>query len=679
MTFMEYYKAYSMYTMDRYAEISGKEETRWMSSLASPVLFSIISSVYAMYLDSSVAFKVYKIIKNYRKNAENVVDEEDGFDAEATEALLAKQEKEYDTETMNKISAMLDLLETIYNQPWTEDQLDRIALDAIILGTGFGEIILNNYTESYEYVELDENEQRKVKKMKDFKTVLPSLERICPCDLIINGSFGWRWLQSSKHIIRRRIMTDDNIRKTFIQSVWKFDDYVAKDISETEIIDKNDWDMKIQNMMFWNIPWITNSMLKTTWNGNGYDSMWFFDNDIVTNNAFRFWEDEAKNRSETTKERQPLREVFVVHSGSHVQLFVNGRDLWQKPMLWPRKEKPFFLIHYKRSLNSIYGMGWGQIAYPLYKVQTAFLNLRIDISRLNASKPMLVKSDEAIFEGEEMMPMVPWKLIKVHDTEKGIRPAFEDLTGWEVSNSEVERTGKMILDTFWLNGYWLGIQNKVERAAKNVQELMKWSERGNKEFIKSIGRAFAFISKYWILLWRQIPNEDLKRICGSTIIKDIPVEEIIKEFTFSFNLNPNQSTVSEARIAVINQILDAAKDMVRVDWTPILDQDAAMRELFELSDLPEDLILEPTEYKKQMKAKIDTESELSKYQQEKMPQDVPWEVDNAAWAEMPAAWSGLPEVPAEPIPWLPSVPWIQWGSNVPWATRNTNPEGFNGQ
>lgn len=664
ITFLEYYKAYSMYSMDRYTELQNNEDTKRMSALTSPTMFTLVSTVYSMYLDGHAAFSVYKIIKRFKKWYEDTIDETE------VESNLEKNVQKLDEETQTKVNMLLDLLEHIYNQDETEEQLDRIALDAILLWTWFGAVVFYNYKETYNYLVFDEDQQRKVMKDKTIKFTLPWVEYCCPLEIIVVWSWWNKGIRRAKMVIRRRVMRQSNIQKTYVDSIWKFPAIDFDKLNENQCIDKNDREAKIQNMMFNNIPWITTEYYQgITWSNSTDTSSSFFFSDIVGSNSFQIWSDESKkkNNNNDTKSTDPLREVFEIYHWDSMQLFVSENSIGSRPMIWPRNEKPIFTINYKRWLNGVYGMWAWHIAYPLHKVQTAFLNMRIDIARLNANKPMLVKSDETIFQWEDINPQIPWKLIKVHDIEQWIKPAFEDLTGGTISSSEVEATGKMILEAFGLNGYSLWIQNKVERAATNVNALLKSSERGNKEFVKSYGRAMSFISKYWVLLARNLPDELLVKICGTTMIKDMEIDELVNEYNFTFNMKPNQSTVSEARMQVISQLIASAKDMVRADGTALMDQEEAYNQLLEMSDLPESLVLTIEEAKRQNKEKIDTDLELKKYAMDKqqelgIPPD--W-VPPEEWATPPAE------------KWLIPVAWVQWWSDIPWQFNNTNPEWIN--
>jgi hypothetical protein len=52
----------------------------------------------------------------------------------------------------------------------------------------------------------------------------------------------------------------------------------------------------------------------------------------------------------------------------------------------------------------------------------------------------------------------------------------------------------------------------------------------------------SFVAKYWIIsAIYNMDDETMEKICGNTILKDIPIEDIVEDFSFSFNLQSAHS------------------------------------------------------------------------------------------------------------------------------------------
>jgi hypothetical protein len=63
ITYIELYKKFFMWVMDRQVELDMKKSTKWMSNISSPILYMLTMAVFGMYQDSKVAFEVYRKIK----------------------------------------------------------------------------------------------------------------------------------------------------------------------------------------------------------------------------------------------------------------------------------------------------------------------------------------------------------------------------------------------------------------------------------------------------------------------------------------------------------------------------------------------------------------------------------------------------------------------------------------
>jgi hypothetical protein len=104
-------------------ELDKKPETKWMSNITSPIIYQLVNAVYGMYMDSKVAFEVYRKIK--KAKSEDLTEEE--------QAIYDKELKD----TTHLSNQMIDLIEHVYEECDGSDEFDLSVLDAIILGNGF--------------------------------------------------------------------------------------------------------------------------------------------------------------------------------------------------------------------------------------------------------------------------------------------------------------------------------------------------------------------------------------------------------------------------------------------------------------------------------------------------------------------------------------------------------------
>ena len=654
-TYLELFKNYLLYVMDRQA-ILESEWTAWMANIKSPVTYVIVSAIYGMYLDNSVSFEVYRQIRRYkwapvekwvmdnlteeqRKKIQDDIEEEDG--------LFSK--------------AILDLLEHVYSVRWADEVLDEIALNAIITWTWYGGIEYIKFEDKYKY-----NDGNWGKKEYIEKEDAPNIYSINPLNFFPSWSKdGTR--RRSKYDIVRKIMTKstfDNVYKFFNITLNK-----KKIDDEWEIIELKDWDMVIKNMMFNNMPWVISSK-KYDWWETVYWVSWWSHNDIVTDNSFQI----GKNSD--------LYEIYEVHTDNTIQIFANGVDHWVFERVWPRKRRPFFDIKFKSWLNWSAGMWAWYIAYNYQKIIDMFLNLRIDTDKIAASQPVVVGTDETIFNWKDHIDFYPWKIIKMHDPKNGIQP-LQTVQPWWTANNEVEIVSKMIQDSLGLSWYTLGVQQKIERAAKGITELVKWSERAMKEFVKNIARAMSFASKYiTILSVEYMSDETMTNIIGDTKLKELNIEDLIKDYTVSFDLQPLKTGVDQATTEMIRRFIQDAANMTRADWTPLFDQEAGYRLLLEKSWLPNELLLTEEEAEKYMIKQLENKYKMSSkerdMQQKYWPANMawPWEAQPSNWVWNSLWWGGttmtwVPQSWETNPKWVPW--WIPWMVGWEWGLNNPNP------
>jgi hypothetical protein len=170
-SFLEYYKNYLMYVMDRQVALDSKDETSWMANVKSPTTFFISSTLYGMYLTAQTQFNLTKRIT-----------EESPEDL--GEKLITANEYYYDIND-------------------TSESMDRISLDAILLGTGFGQVCYSTISD----------EIRMMKdggKKTDKKTYrIPSVEHINPMDIYID--MAAKNIYSSRYTIIRKIKNKNSL------------------------------------------------------------------------------------------------------------------------------------------------------------------------------------------------------------------------------------------------------------------------------------------------------------------------------------------------------------------------------------------------------------------------------------------------------------------------------------
>jgi len=635
-TFLELYKNFLWYTMDREVLLE-MEWKQWMANIKNPITFVIVSTIYWMYLDNSVAFEVYKQVRRFKWEWL----EEDVLNAIPDD--LKKKVEEENKEKDEYAQLILDMLEYIYSQQWADDVLDEIALHAIITWTWYWGIEYLKYEETYEYV-------LPWKGKKDFTDVVdtPTIYTINPLNFFPSRATD-RWKKTSKYDIVRKVMTKETFEKQF--SVYELT-LKEKEVREKwSILILKDWDMVLKNLLFNNLPWVTrrdvyySGWIYWTWN-------WPYHSDILTDNSFQIWWD--------------LYEIYEVHTDYTVQIFVNWIDHWVYPRLWPRKKRPFFRMRFKSGLNWEHWIWAAYIAYPYQKVTDQFLNLRIDTDRIAASQPLAVSSDESFFDWMDHLELYPWKLIKMHDPQNWL-VSLQTVQPWTVANQEVDLLSNAVKESLWLSWYAIGSQNKIERSARWVQELINASQRMLKEFVKEISKAMSFVSKYLIILCVEYMNNDtMKKILWTDKLKELSVEDLIKDYVVSFDMQPLKSSTDSLEADLLRKFIQETAWLTRPNGTPLLDQEAAYKMLLDKLNLPEDLLLTDKEAVDYQKQQIEDKYELMKYEQEKQQEQ--W-VSPQAQSIMPQ-WQSQ-QIEASGLPWW--IPWVQWWQITTAKANVTNP------
>lgn len=619
-SFLEYYKNYLMYVMDRQTELDKDEKTRWMANVKSPTTFFITSTLYGMYLTSQTQFSLTK----------RITDDE-------SEKLSEK---------------IIGLNQYYYDMNETSENMDRIAMDSLLLGTWFWQVCYTKVS--------DEVRMMKAGWKKDVSKEynIPSIEHINAMDIFIDSAA--KSIYNSRFVVVRKIKNKNSLNSYYkdILGGQKID---LKKLESWEILETKDWNMVIRYMMFNNMPGVNNAWAKpgTTIENNIQHY------DILTDNSFRFWE---------KKDWQyigDLVEVFEVHTDNDITLFVNGQKYGAFEKSFPRRKKPFFSIKNKESLNMLYGLGSWYLAYNLQKMSDMFLNLRMDLTRLESTAPIAVDSGDSYFDGQDVFKPYPWQIVKLTDPQKWWRK-LEYWYNPNLAGQEVEQITKMVQDSFGLSWYSMGIQQKVERVARWVQELVDSVDRAFAWFVRSYWQAMSFIQKYWTVMTVSTVNKEyLSRVLGDDIvdIKDIDIADIVYEYKFGFNLQPMKKASDMAMVQSYIQFLQTQWQATRPDWTPLVDQEFVIDQIIEKMDLPAGTKLTAEEAMEYMKEQIKRNAELKKEEESLLPQP---QVDEK-WN--PIQWGWIVPPFNQPQKWtkkmVDSVP--------PGEPRVTNPEWINSE
>ena len=56
--YIELYKNFFMYNLDRQIELNKKKSTDWLANLKSPTTFFLVNSLYNKYLDSDIVYEI---------------------------------------------------------------------------------------------------------------------------------------------------------------------------------------------------------------------------------------------------------------------------------------------------------------------------------------------------------------------------------------------------------------------------------------------------------------------------------------------------------------------------------------------------------------------------------------------------------------------------------------------
>jgi len=621
VTYIELYKKFFMWVMDRQIDLDRKKETIWQANISSPVTYMLCMAVYWMYQDSKVAFEIYKIIK--KAKWESITDEE-----------------QKETETIS--NAMIDLFENIYEKSDGSEEFDMSVLDAIILGNGFWWIWYEQSESTYEVIWKDWK-----KEIIEEKISMPNIYRIIPLNFYTEVSAPTQ--QKAKFNIIRKIKTATNINKDYKIYWVKY----TKRENKWIILEWKDRNMVFRFLMFNNMVWVTTT--KALWINDSYSWNnwtrfdWQKHTDIRTDNSYKIWED--------------LHEVYEVHTDTTIQVFVDWEDLWLFKRLWPRKIKPFYKLSFRDWLNWLYDMWVGLIAYQYHKVVDAFLNMRIDNDRLLWSQPLIANSDETAFDWQDVLERYPWKIVKVRDINESLK-SLNISTNWaNVANSEVDMLWATIQDAVWVSWYKLWVQQKVERSARWVQELVEAADAAMKSFIDSIAKTKWFISKYIVLLsLYYMDDETLDKMSWFVWLKEkINITDFINDYSFNFDIQSVSSLRERQEVDSLKDFLRDYQWVTRPDWTPVLDIDVAIQELIEKKRLNSALYMSPDKAKEYMQQQIWNNAE--------MQQQEAWSIP---WAEM--EWIvPMPWVPEPGEMWMAPMPGVQWWSAWASAPQVTNP------
>lgn len=668
LVYSELYKKYFMSTMDRQAELDKKAETRWMSNISSPIIYQLVSAVFGMYQDSKVAFEVYRKIKKAK-------DEE----------LTPEEQKIHDEEVKKttKISnQIIDLIEYIYDNTDGSEEFDMSVLDAIILGNGFWGIGYEKSEETYEVIDPKTQGKMKISEKND----TPNIYRIVPLNFFTELSAPTQ--QKAKINIIRKIATAQRINSMYSAYGVKYAE--PKERKNEDIIEKKDWNMVLRYLIFNNMPYITTK--KNLWwdtensvaNWNGMHT------DIFTDNSYEIGKD--------------IHEIYEIHTDETIQVFVDGVDLGIFARLWPRKKKPIYKLSFKDGVNWLYDIWVWYLWYNYHKVVDGFLNMRVDNDRLVGSSPLIVNSDDNYFDGMDFLEQYPGKLIKVKDVNMSIKPLQLQSNWATVANSEVDLLWKTIQDVVGVSWYKMWVQQKVERSAKWVSELVDSADASMKSFINSIAKAKSFIAKYITLLAiTYMDKESLIKILGNDDLQtELKIEDLISEYSINFDIQSVSSIRDRQELETMKGIVRDFWGSARPDGTPLLDQEFAFRTIIEKSGMSNDLILTDEEALEYMKEQVKRNAELKTYESSLMPQ---WEVvpgqeltqkttnpdgtsntttqKTTPVENMPPEWGIVPDFNAnagvQQTIWLPAQPGIQWGSTGAWDTKATNPTWQNWQ
>lgn len=626
ITYIELYKKFFMRVMDRQVELDKKESTRWMSNISSPILYMLTMAVFGMYQDSKVAFEVYRKIKR-SKWVWLTEDEQKAYDEEVTKT--------------NKISNnIIDLFESIYEKCDGSDEFDMSVLDAIILGNWFWWIGYEKSESKYKVTNKDWWEDEIIEKIN-----IPNVYRIVPLNFFTELSANSQ--RKAKINIVRRVKTAERINADY-EIYWI--KYTTSVDSKWDILEKKDWNMVLRFIIFNNMPFITT--LKELWLNSDTTNTLDWDvmhTDIRSDNNFKIGDD--------------VHEIYEVHTDTTIQIFIDGVDQWWLfPRLGPWKEKPIYKIWFRDWLNWLYDIGIGYLWYNFHKVIDSFLNMRVDNDRLAGTSPLVVNADDNYFDGMDYLEQFPGKLIKVKDVNQWPKK-IEYSTSWSsVANQEIELLWKTVQEAVGVSWYQLWVQQKVERSAKWVSELIESADASMKSFISSIAKAKWFIAKYITLLALEYMDEDsIENMSWNRNLKeDLEITSFINDYSFNFNIQSVSSLRERQELEILKWIIKDFGQVTRPDGTPLFDQEDWFRQVLEKTWAPESLLLTEDEALEYMKAQITRNAELKKLEAWSLPPG--W--TNEKWEPLPQEWWIVPEVGVKPEMGggAAPVPGTQWWS-----------------
>jgi hypothetical protein len=292
---------------------------------------------------------------------------------------------------------------------------------------------------------------------------------------------------------------------------------------------------------------------------------------------------------------------------------------------------------------------------------------------------LVVNADDNYFDGMDYLEQFPWKLIKVKDVLQWPKK-IEYSTSWSsVSNQEVEMLGKTVQEAVGVSGYQLWVQQKVERSAKWVNELIESADASMKSFISSIAKAKWFITKYITLLALEYMDDDTieKMSWNRNLKKDLNITDFINDYSFNFNIQSVSSLRERQELEILKWIIKDFWQMQRPDWTPLMNQEIAFKQVIEKTWSPEWLLLTAEDSLEYMKEQIQRNAELKKLEAGSLP---PGWVDESG-KPIPQTGQIVPNIWAKPEigGGAAPAPWTQWWSLGEWMPATPNPEWSNWQ
>lgn len=473
---------------------------------------------------------------------------------------------------------MIERADFIFSKDDTQSASNGAIFDAELLWRGISRL-------AYKYIKRDRkylNKDGAGTKTATYKEDRPFLYYVSPYNFFIDRAATTK--KNARFIIERRLLSDDMINVDYkIYGISITTDIKKKlDLAKSYVISKDYESIKK------NIPIYNTDELR----------------DIVDDDRFNI--------------RNPLREVFEVHTLDTISIYINEEYMWTFAQLWPNPNFKYYITKFKENPWVMRSLGIGHVVEPVQDMYDKITNLRLDNVMLSVNKIFLTESDMNIFGNSKRMKAKPGDVIKVTDVN-----TFKTLEMWEIKESAYRETDVMFSlaqGTTWVSNYWLWMQNKVERVAGATDMMQETQDSQIKPLLDSIRTNMAEIMKDMLIYTLAYTDIDvIDKVLGpDNILKTLDVNDLVNDFEFDYNIDSNKKKYDAVTRTQYLDVLKITSWLVDVNGRPVVNLRGILEKVRDSLDLDSTTLLSPEDFEAQITSGETFKAMLQQKVQEEM-------------------------------------------------------------